>query len=49
LNFKKKKKGMCLPCMSSIFKNISPKTFGPHCVYSMTQARVRPYSKITVN
>jgi len=27
------KKGMCLPHVSSIFKNISPNTFGPHCVY----------------
>jgi len=27
------KKGMCPPHMSSIFKKISPKTFGPHCVY----------------
>jgi hypothetical protein len=26
------KKVMCLPHVSSIFKNISPKTFGPHCV-----------------
>jgi exonuclease III len=26
------KKGMCLPHVSSIFKKISPKTFGPHCV-----------------
>jgi len=26
------KKSMCLPLMSSIFKEISPKTFGPHCV-----------------
>jgi hypothetical protein len=27
-----KKKVMCLPCMSSILKKISPKTFGTHCV-----------------
>jgi hypothetical protein len=27
-----KKEAMCLPHMSSIFKKISPKTFGPHCV-----------------
>jgi hypothetical protein len=26
------KKGMCLPRVSSIFKKISPKMFGPHCV-----------------
>ena len=26
------KKGMCLPHVSSIFKKISPKTFGPQCV-----------------
>jgi len=25
---------MCLPHVSSIFKKISPKTFGPHCVYT---------------
>ena len=24
---------MCLPRVSSIFKKISPKTFGPHCIY----------------
>jgi hypothetical protein len=23
---------MCLPYLSSLFKKISPKTFGPHCV-----------------
>jgi len=28
-------KKMCLPHVSSIFKKISPKTFGPHCVYSV--------------
>ena len=27
------KKGMCFPHVSSIFKNVSPKTFVPHCVY----------------
>ena len=27
------KKSMCLPHVSSIFKKISPKIFGPHCVY----------------
>jgi hypothetical protein len=27
-----KKKGVCLPQVSSIFKKISPKTFGPHGV-----------------
>jgi len=27
----KKKKGMRLPHVSSVFKKISPKTFGPHC------------------
>jgi len=32
LNFKKKK-GMCLPHMFSIFKKISPKTLGMHCVW----------------
>jgi hypothetical protein len=26
------KKGICLPHVSSIFKEISSKTFGPHCV-----------------
>ena len=26
-------KGMCLPHVSSIVKKISPKTFGPHCVF----------------
>jgi hypothetical protein len=26
------KKVVCLPHVSSIFKKISPKTFGPHCV-----------------
>jgi len=26
------KKGVCLLHVSSIFKTISPKTFGPHCV-----------------
>jgi hypothetical protein len=30
----KKKRGMCLSHVSSIFKEISPKTFGPHCVYA---------------
>jgi hypothetical protein len=30
------KKGMCLPHASSIFKKISPKTFGPHCVFSFS-------------
>jgi hypothetical protein len=29
-----KKKSMCLPHMSSIFKKINPKTFGPHCICS---------------
>jgi hypothetical protein len=28
-----KKKGMCLPHASSIFKKINPKTFWPNCVY----------------
>jgi hypothetical protein len=28
-----KKKVMCLPHVSSIFKKISPKTFGLHCVF----------------
>jgi hypothetical protein len=28
---------MCLPHLSSIFKNISPKTFGPHCVHTVTK------------
>ena len=28
------KKGMCLPHVPSIFKKISPKTFGLHCVIS---------------
>jgi uncharacterized Fe-S cluster protein YjdI len=27
------KKKWCLPHVSSIFKKISPKAFGPHCVY----------------
>jgi hypothetical protein len=26
------KQGMCFPRLSSIFKKISPKTFGPHCL-----------------
>jgi len=30
----KKKKGMCLPHVSSIFRKISPKTFEPHCVHA---------------
>jgi hypothetical protein len=29
------KKGMCLPHVSSIFKKISPKTVGQHCVCSL--------------
>jgi len=29
----KKKKYVSSPHVSSIFKKISPKTFGPHCVY----------------
>ena len=28
-----KKKSMCLPQVSSIFKKISTKTFGQHCLY----------------
>ena len=48
-HFEFKKTGMCFSHVSSIFKKISPKTFGTHCVCSMTQARVKPYSKITVN
>jgi len=31
--FEFKKKGTCLPHVSSIFKKISPKIFGPLCVY----------------
>jgi hypothetical protein len=31
--FEFKKKDICLSHVSSIFKIISPKTFGPHCVY----------------
>ena len=30
--FESKKKGMCLPRVSSIFEKISPKTFGWHCI-----------------
>jgi hypothetical protein len=30
--FEFKKKGMCLPHVSSIFKKIIPKTFGLHCI-----------------
>jgi len=28
-----KKKGMCLPHLSLIFKKVSPTTFRPHCVF----------------
>ena len=31
------KKGMCLPHVSSIFKKISPKTFGPQCVLTQEE------------
>jgi hypothetical protein len=37
------KKVMCLPCVSSIFKKFSPKTFGPHCVF-IKMLFVRLYS-----
>jgi hypothetical protein len=32
-----KKKIMCLPQVSSIFRKVSPKTFGPHCVCLLHQ------------
>jgi len=32
--FEFKKKGMCFPHVSTIFKEICLKTFGPHCVYA---------------
>jgi hypothetical protein len=44
----KKKKNIFVFLVSSIFKKISPKTFGLQCVYCITRAKVRPYSKITV-
>ena len=34
--FELKKKSMCLPHVSLIFKKISAKTFEPHCVYAGT-------------
>jgi hypothetical protein len=38
---KKKKKSMCLPHVSLIFKKISPKIFGPQCVQSNCKTIMR--------
>jgi len=44
-----KKKYVSSSCVFDFLKKSVLKLFGPHCVYSMTQERVSPYSKITIN
>jgi len=34
------KKGMYLPCVSLIFKKISPKTFLPHCIFTSMLVKI---------
>jgi hypothetical protein len=37
---------MCLHHVSSVFKNISPKTFGPHCVFLVILFKSQAYINI---
>jgi hypothetical protein len=41
-----KKKAMCLSHVSSLFKNIRPITFGPHCTAKPTEVSIVRYNTI---